>query len=96
MTKPSHTGVRTFDVIVHVTGWLEGTLNDWPAEIQDGVYAALERASKQVELPLAIVFSKCDQEPLLPVGHPEKFFLHIVASEIVMADARTIDAGRLK
>lgn len=97
MVKPplSHTGIRQFEIVVHVSGWLEGTLEDWPANIQDGVYKALEDKSKEVELPLAIVFSKCDHEPTLPDDHPQKFYLHIIASEVVMADDRTIDPRRL-
>ena len=41
--------IRTFDLIVPVSGYLEGTLDDWPAVIQDGVYAALERKAHEVE-----------------------------------------------
>ena len=95
--KPlTHTGMRQFEIVVHVSGWLEGSLSDWPANIQDGVYKALEDKSKEVELPLAIVFSKCDHDPDLPNDHPQKFWLHIVASEVVMADQRTIDPRRLQ
>ena len=43
--------IRTFDLIVPVSGYLEGTLDDWPAVIQDGVYAALERKAHEVGLP---------------------------------------------
>lgn len=95
MVKLSNTGIRQFELVVHVSGWLEGTLEDWPAQIQDIVYGAIERKSKEVELPLAIVFSKCDHDPDLPVGHPHKFWLHVIASEVVMADQRTIDPRRL-
>lgn len=96
MSKLANTGIRQFEIVVHVSGWLEGTLEDWPAQIQDVVYAALERKSKEVELPLAIVFSKCDHEPTLPDDHPQKFYMHIIASEVVMADQRAIDPRRLR
>ncbi len=96
MGKPlSHTGIRTFEIVQYVSGWLDGEFSDWPAQIQDAVLAALERKSGEVGLPLAIVFSKCDHDVDLPNEHPRKFWLHIVASEVVMADARTIDPRRL-
>lgn len=90
------TGIRTFEIVQYVSGWLEGKLEDWPAQIQDAVAAALETKSNEVELPLSIVFSKCDHDPDLPDDHPRKFWIHIVASEIVMADKRTIDPRRLQ
>jgi hypothetical protein len=34
---------RVGELIVNVDRQLEGTLEDWPAEVQDGVYKALER-----------------------------------------------------
>lgn len=92
----SSTGIRQFEIVVHVNGWLEGELKDWPANIQDAVYAALEKKAKDVELPLAIVFSKCDHDPTISdTSDPRKFWLHIIASEVVMADDRTIDPRRL-
>lgn len=90
-------GLRTFDLIVHITAPLEGELSDWPANVQDAIYAALEKKAEEVELPLAIIHSRCDIDHDAEVeGRPlEKFFLHIIASEIVMADRRTIDPRRL-
>lgn len=86
-----HTGIRTFEIVQYISGPLEGELNDWPANIQDAVYAALERKAKEVELPLAIVASRCDIDH--DATDPQrKFFLHIVASEIVMADEREVKA----
>lgn len=96
MSKPRNHGIREFEILVYVTGWLEGTLSDWPANVQDVVAEALERKSKEVELPLAIVYSKCDHDPdIEDIAHPRKFWLHIVASEVVVADRRTIDKRRL-
>lgn len=34
---------RVAEVVADVSGPLQGKLNDWPANIQDGIYAALER-----------------------------------------------------
>lgn len=89
-------GVRTFEIVQYVTGHMEGELKDWPSNVQDAVMAALEAKSDDVELPLAIVFSKCDHDPELPEGHPQRFWIHIIASEVVMADERTIDPRRLQ
>lgn len=91
------TGIRTFEIVQYISGPLEGTFDDWPARIQDVVYAALERKSKEVELPLKIVGSYCGiDHDAEAEGRPDKkFYLHIVASEIVMADDRTIDPRRL-
>ena len=55
---PGIPSIRTFDLIVPVSGYLEGTLDDWPAVIQDGVYAALGRKTHEVELPLVIIASR--------------------------------------
>lgn len=94
--KREHTGLRTFEIVQYVDGYIEGTFNDWPANIQDAIFAALEWKSKQVGLPLAIVSSKCDHDPDIDdTAHPRKFWLHIVASEVVMADDRTIEPWRL-
>lgn len=94
----SHIGLRTFEIVQYISGPLEGELADWPANIQDAVYAALEAKAKEVELPLAVVASRCDiDHDAEAEGRPtQKFFLHIVASEVVMADERTIDRRRLQ
>lgn len=91
-------GIRTFEIVQYISGPLRGELADWPANVQDAVYAALERKAAEVELPLAIVASRCDIDHDAEAdGRPhQKFFLHIVASEVVMADERTIDFRRLQ
>lgn len=87
------TQIRTFETDVAVSTFLEGTLDDWPAVIQDGVYAALERLAQSVQLPLAIVGSRCDVDPDKAEDEPGRFFIHVVASEIVVADDRTLSPG---
>jgi len=52
--------VRTFELKIPVTGWLEGEIKDWPANVQDQIYEALERMAKKVQLPLTITKSFCD------------------------------------
>ena len=91
------TGIRTFELIVPITGPLEGEFSDWPSKIQDGIEAALERKAQEVELPLKMVHARCDIDHDAEVeGRPhQKFYIHVVASEVVMADERTIDRRRL-
>jgi len=79
--------IRTFEVVQYVTGYLPGEINDWPDKIQDIIYKALERKAHEVQLPLTIVCSYCDKD----YGDTEaddKYFVRIVASEIVAADSR--------
>ncbi|RTL04963.1 hypothetical protein EKK58_09150 [Candidatus Dependentiae bacterium] len=83
------TDIRTFEITNTVTGFLEGTIKDWPAHIQDAIYAALERKAHEVELPLTIVHSRCD----IDYGEAEdrsqdKYYIHVIASEIVAKDER--------
>ena len=82
--------IRTFDLIVPVSGYLEGELDDWPAVIQDGVYMALERKAHEVELPLVIIASRGGVDEDKQDHEPGRFYVHIVASEVVMADVRTL------
>lgn len=89
------TGIRTFEVDVPISAPLEGELNDWPANIQDGIYAALERIAEREQLPLAIVHSRCDVDHDVAEGAPGRYYLHVVASEVVMADERALTPGRV-
>lgn len=81
----SPTGVKTFELVQYVNGYLEGELKDWPANIQDAVMQALERKAREVELPLTIVGSYCDLDYGETKGQ-DRFFLRIIASEIVVKD----------
>lgn len=89
----SPTKIRTFEIVAEVNGFLEGGVEDWPAQMQDAVYAALEAKAKQVQLPLAIVHSYC----AIDHGDTEaqdKPFVHIIASEIIAADNRFMRAEK--
>lgn len=89
------TAVRTFEVDVPVSAPLEGEFNDWPANIQDPIYAALGAVAEREQLPLVIVHSRCDVDHDVAEGAPGRFYLHVVASEVVMADERTLTPGRV-
>lgn len=81
-----HTGVRTFECIQYVTGPLDGTLEDWPAQIQDAAHAAMERKSQEEQIPLTVVAAYCDKDH--DAIDPRKtWFVRIILSEIVVAPA---------
>lgn len=66
--KETVTGVTfTGELIVGVTGYMPGELKDWPANIQDEIYAALERYKlamrQKYQIPTLtydVVRSQCD------------------------------------
>jgi len=83
--------IRTFELVQWLTGPLEGDkFDDYPAIIQDKVLAALEKKSDEVGLPLAILGVRCEMD-----YEANRWYLMIVASEVVVADSRTIDHRRL-
>lgn len=90
------TGIRTFEVIVDVSVPLEGTLDDWPPLIQDGIFSALEAKAHEEQLPLLIVASRCDEDHDVPKGQIGRYFLHVIASEVVAADERTLLPGTVQ
>jgi len=84
MKKPVTTGIRTWESITYVSGFLEGSLDDWPAQIQDTVLKAVEKLSHEVQLPLAVTHSYCDKD--LDSTDPNKvWFVRIFLSEVVAA-----------
>lgn len=89
------TGVVTYECKVEVDGLLEGELQDWPANIQDGIFAALERKSQEVELPLCIVYCAC-KNTYNDDGIADGYYIHVVASEIVVRDTRFSSASAMK
>lgn len=87
------TGVRTFEIVQYITAPLEGDIEQWPSNIQDRIYEALEKKSNDVELPLKIVASYC----AIDYGEntsEDRPYLHIIASEIVAVDDRFFTAQK--
>lgn len=83
-------GIRTFECIVPLTGWPKsfpedgnGKMEDLPQNIQDGVYAAMERKSLEVGLALAVVMVRMDTDHDKTEGEPGHIFLHVILSEVV-------------
>ena len=83
--------IRTFRVMQYITAPIEcEQMNDLPSQIQDRIYAALEKKAQELELPLTIVAVRCDRD--IDSEDPKRqWFLEVIASEIVMA----IEPGRL-
>lgn len=80
---------RVFDMVQYITGPLEvESMNDLSQEMQDQIMAALERRSDEIGTPLVVKGVRCDHDPDLPDDHPHKFYLHVVASEIVAVVAK--------
>lgn len=99
MAKPNKSSgrIRTFVLTCDVTHVLEGTLSDWPPNIQDGIMAALEKKAAEIQLPLALIGAEC----VIDYGETaekDKPFVRIFASEIVAKDtgydARVIEAEK--
>ncbi len=77
-----NTRIRTFEIVQYVSAPTPGGIDDWPANIQDAVWAALEKKAHDVELPLKIVHSYCAKD--IDSTDPTRvWYLHIIASEIV-------------
>lgn len=67
---------RQFDGFVKIDAPLEGGLMDWPANIQDGVFKAVERLETEhgIKLEILHVSARCDDPQ-------EGWFIHIVCIE---------------
>lgn len=55
--------LKVFDLRATVTGYVEGELKDWPPNIQDAIYAAMERVIKKTRVKgLDVIQSFCGRE----------------------------------
>ncbi len=88
-------GIRTFEAVIPIDGPLDVPFEDWPANIQDRINEAMEALSKKLELPLTIVHAEYRKDHDLQPEQPGYHYLHVILSEVVMADERTIDPGRV-
>lgn len=77
--------IKVWDILAPVSGFLEGKLENWPAQIQDTIYKLIEAKSHELELPLAVVDSAC----IIDYGDDEQgdqWVLQVVVSEVVARD----------
>lgn len=59
---------------VNVTAFMDGTIENWPSNIQDGIYAALEKTSLGRGYTIRISYCDVDHDT------PGQFFVHIIAT----------------
>lgn len=86
--------VRTFEADIPISGPLDVPFEDFPANIQDGIYAAMERLSQEHRIPLTIAHCEYKTDFDLDPEAPGYHFLHIILSEVVMAtDAQAVERG---
>lgn len=71
--------IRTFELVVTVSGALEGEFKDWPANIQDPIYAAMERKAEEVQLPLELIASEAGWDDI-----GQRHYVRVILSEIVV------------
>lgn len=93
MTEPTLRApeIRTFELIQYVSGFLDGELKDWPANIQDVVLEAMARKSDEVKLPLTVIASGCEFDDDPECAPEKKFWVKVLLSEIVVVDMRSVE-----
>lgn len=62
-----------------VTAHMEGTIENWPANIQDGIYAALARTSLGSKYEIKISYCDRNWDKDQPDGSPQ-YFVHVIAT----------------
>lgn len=75
IARHGETDVRTWDLIVSVTGYLPGGLVDWPANIAEPILQKAEELEKEIGLPLQVTFSQCEMDD-------RGFFLRVIVQYI--------------
>lgn len=89
------TSIKTFEAVVPISGKLDVPFDDWPNNIKDGIWQALDSMAHQLQMPLQIVYAEYKTDPDVPEEAPGHHYLHLAVSEVVMADERTIDQNRV-
>lgn len=87
------TGVKTFELILYVDRVLPNEIADWPNSLQDAVYVALEAKAQEMQLPMTIVFTQCDLDRDKPAEDPYRYYVHVIASEIVLSNEAMLQPG---
>ena len=96
MSDEIRNGLKTFEMTVAISGVLDVPMEDWPANVQDKVHAAVEAVSEREQLPFAIVHARYGTDVDLPPFAPGHHYLHVIISEVVAADSRDLSPERLK
>lgn len=86
--------IATFEIVQWISAGINcEKMEDLPNNMQDKIYAALEVKAQQMKMPLAIVSVRCGEETE-PPDDQHRWYLHIVASEVIAADSRKITVAR--
>jgi hypothetical protein len=84
---------RIFECVVDVTSYLPGELGDWPANIQDGVYAAMEAALTKYKIKrVDVVSSRCGRDEPTEPWH----LVVVLAEHLYGPEAYEVVHGRPK
>jgi hypothetical protein len=79
---------RVFECVVDVSGYLAGELKDWPANIQDGIYKAMEKMLLQHNVKRVVVIkSHCGRDTPLEPYH----IVVTVAEELTGPEAYEVE-----
>lgn len=75
---------RAFEMVQYISDFLEGSFDDWPAQIQDEVMNALNRCAKKHRVALQLVGARCDIDYGAAMDHSEdRVFIHMLAVEML-------------
>lgn len=93
--------VRTFEIVNYITAAPDVPafptkieLDDLPSQMQDQIAAAMERKAQETGLKLTVVHCVIDEDHDYKEGvTPSKWFMHIVLSEVVVAQETVIISG---
>lgn len=93
--------VRTFEMLAYVSEApdvpafpAKVELDDLPSHMQDQLAAAMEQVSERVGLKLTVVHCVIDEDHDYKEGvTPSKWFMHIVLSEVIVAQETVIISG---
>jgi len=75
----THSGpVKVAELTANVSAHLDGGIDDWPANIQDGIYTALERQANRSRASFEIVQAVCGHD--VDTG----YYVHVIAVGVVL------------
>jgi hypothetical protein len=69
--------------------------DDWPASLRDGIDAAAQTISERFKVPTKVVYAEYKRDHDLAKEAPGYHYVHVIISEVVMGDERTIDHDRI-
>lgn len=91
----TRTQLAVFDLVVPISGPMDVPFEDWPAALTDPICKALEVKSAEIEKPLAIVYAEYKTNVDVPMEAPGYHYVHVIASEVIVADERNLAPGRV-